>query len=115
MNFDNLVKNILSNAIKNIRKIFKPSNSICSSCQQGKKSRSTFKTKTYYSKRPLELLHTNHYGPMRITGLNGERYFILFIDEFSRIAWVALLKENSEAFYRFKVFREIIENKTRKE
>lgn len=46
---------------------------------------------------------------MRIKGWNGERYFMLFIDDFSRMTWVCFLKEKLEAFEKFKKFRPMIE------
>jgi hypothetical protein len=36
------------------------------------------------------------------------------IDDYSRLTWVAFLKEKYEAFEKFKVFKALIENQTRK-
>jgi transposase InsO family protein len=36
---------------------------------------------------------------------------MLIIDDYSRLAWVAFLKEKSEAFEKFKVFKALTENK----
>ena len=37
---------------------------------------------------------------------------MLFIDDFSRMAWVSFLKEKSEAFNKFKAFKILVENET---
>jgi hypothetical protein len=39
---------------------------------------------------------------------------MLIIDDYSRLTWVAFLKEKSEAFEKFKVFKAFTENQTRK-
>lgn len=44
----------------------------------------------------LELVHTDVCGPMRTPSLDNSKYFILFIENFSR--WVYFLKERSEVF-----------------
>ena len=76
----------------------------------GKQTRVEFKTKEHSTTRPLDLVHTDLCGPTRSKGLNGEEYFMLLIDDFSRMTWVYLLKKKSEAFGCFKIFKEQVEN-----
>ena len=38
---------------------------------------------------------------------------MLFIDDFTRMAWVFFLKEKSEAFNKFKTFKILVENETK--
>ena len=47
---------------------------------------------------------------MRIAGLKGEIYFLLFVDDFTRMTWMFLLKKKSENFSRFQIFKESTEN-----
>jgi len=42
--------------------------------------------------------------------LNGEEYFILLIDDFTRMTWVCLLKKKSKSLGCFKIFKEQVEN-----
>ena len=49
-------------------------------------------------------------GPSRQEGTRKENYFILIIDDYSRINWVAFLKEKVEAFEKFKKFKALTEN-----
>jgi len=44
--------------------------------------------------------------------LGGNRYFITFIDDFSRKLWVYFLKEKSTAFTEFKNFKALVENQS---
>jgi transposase InsO family protein len=53
-------------------------------------------------------------GPSRKEGTGRENYFMLIIDDYSRLTWVAFLKEKSEALEKFKVFKALTENQTRK-
>jgi transposase InsO family protein len=39
---------------------------------------------------------------------------MLIIDDYSRLTWVAFLKEKDEAFEKFKTFKALIENQTGK-
>jgi hypothetical protein len=55
-------------------------------------------------------MHIDVCGPMRTTGLNGERYFLLFVDDFTGMPWLFLLKKKSETFKCFQVFKELTEN-----
>ena len=51
--------------------------------------------------KPLEFVHTNLCGPKRKKPPRGEEYFIFFIDDFSRMCWIGLLKDKYEAFENF--------------
>ena len=53
-------------------------------------------------------------GPSRKEGTRGEIYFMLVIDDYSRLTWVSFLKEKSEALEKFKAFKALNENQTRK-
>lgn len=64
------------------------------------------------SSRPLELVHTNLCGPTRTRSMRGEKYFMLFIDDYTRMTWVTFLKHKSEAFHRFKVFKKMVEKES---
>ena len=53
-------------------------------------------------------------GPSRKEGTRGERYFMLGIDDYSRLTWVAFLKEKSEALENLKNLKALTENQTGK-
>jgi hypothetical protein len=44
--------------------------------------------------------------------LQGESYFMLLIDDYTRMTWVTFLKNKSEAFEKFKAFKALVENET---
>ncbi|PKU75919.1 Retrovirus-related Pol polyprotein from transposon TNT 1-94 [Dendrobium catenatum] len=49
---------------------------------------------------------------MKTTSLSNYKYFILFIDDYTRMAWVYFLKEKSETFGIFKNFKLLVENQS---
>ena len=53
-------------------------------------------------------------GPITPESFSGKRYFISFVDDFSRKTWVYFLKEKSEVFEMFKKFRVMVEKETNK-
>jgi hypothetical protein len=44
--------------------------------------------------------------------MQGEHYFIVFINDYTRMTWASLLKEKSEYFNKFKAFKTHVENET---
>ena len=46
---------------------------------------------------------------MKTPSLGSQRYFLIFIDDFSRMTWVYFLKQKSEAFATFKKFKALVE------
>jgi hypothetical protein len=109
INFDNLVKVSNLGAVRNFPKIIKLSNTMCRHCQLGKQTRIRFKSKEYTTSKPLELVHTHLCGPTR-TKILRESYFMLFIDDFTRMGWICVLKEKSEELNKFKAFKTLVEN-----
>jgi hypothetical protein len=93
--FYNLVKVSNKGAMRGMPKIIKPSNLVCKHCQHGKQTKVRFKMKEYSTSKPLELVHTELCYPIRTKSIPGEYYFILFIDDYTRMTWVCFLKEKS--------------------
>ena len=76
--------------------------SFCENCVYGKKARHPFPKSVYIAKFPLEYVHSDFWGPAQVETVGGKRYFISFIDHFSRKLWVYLLRTKDEAFDTFK-------------
>lgn len=75
-------------------------------CVLAKNKRDRFLTSSSREKEPLELVHTNICGPMQTHSISGILYFLTFIDDYRRKEWVYFLKDRSDAFSRFKEFKE---------
>lgn len=59
-------------------------------------------------------MHANICGPIRIVSLNNNKYFILFVDDFTMKMWVYFLKQKSEAFSIFCQFKAMVEKESGK-
>ena len=85
-------------------------NKLCTSCVVGKHHRTPFpKSSSFRVIEPLELIHTNIYGPISPPTIGGSRYFLLIIDDYSRLTWVVILQCKSDAFEAFKRFKNLVE------
>jgi hypothetical protein len=60
----------------------------------------------------LELVHADICGPIKPTSNNNKRYFLSFIDDFSRKTWIYFLHEKSEAFTMFRSYKACVEKET---
>jgi hypothetical protein len=90
--------------------ITKPTNTLCKHYQQGKKTKTRFKSKEYSTTRPLEIMHTDLVEPTTTKGLKGEKYFMLLVDDYTRMTADCFLKNKSEDFENFKIYKEMVEN-----
>jgi transposase InsO family protein len=52
----------------------------------------------------FDLIHYDVWGPCFTNSMNGYRYFVTFIDCFSHVTWVYLMKNKSEVFDCVKDF-----------
>jgi hypothetical protein len=110
IHFDNLVKVSKREAVREMPQIMKPTNTLCKHCQEGKKTKTRFKSKEYSTTRPVEILHTDLVGPTTIKALKGEKYLMLLVYDYTRMTAVCFLKNKSEAFENFKIYKEMVEN-----
>nr|GEZ69671.1 retrovirus-related Pol polyprotein from transposon TNT 1-94 [Tanacetum cinerariifolium] len=70
---------------------------LCSSCELGKAKRKSFHAKISPSlKRRLQLLHMDLCGPMRVASINGKRYVLVSVDDYSRYTWTHFLRSKDE-------------------
>ena len=82
------------------------SDRVCRNCVAGKHSRRKFSSSSAYrATKRLELVHGDICGPIKPSTIGGRRYFLLLVDDFTRIMWVFFLKEKSEAFQHFKIVK----------
>ena len=80
--------------------------------RSGKQTKVQFRTKEHFASHTLELIHTDLCGPVRTKGLDGELYFMLMIDDYTRITVISFLKKKFEAFECFKIYKELVESET---
>ncbi|GJR72701.1 retrovirus-related pol polyprotein from transposon TNT 1-94, partial [Tanacetum coccineum] len=70
---------------------------LCSACQLGKSKKYTHKPKS--ENTIMEVIHTLHMdlcGPMRVQSINGNKYILFIVDDYSRFTWVKFLRSKDE-------------------
>jgi hypothetical protein len=55
-------------------------------------------------------VHIDLVGPTTIKCLKGEEYSMLLVYDYTRMTVVYFLKNKSEAFQNFKIYKEMVEN-----
>jgi hypothetical protein len=81
----------------------------CDSCQLGKSKRLPFNASNRISSQPLELIHTDLWTSL-IPSVSGCKYYVIFVDDFSRYTWFYPLHAKSEAYTTFVKFKVLVEN-----
>ncbi|GJS67122.1 retrovirus-related pol polyprotein from transposon TNT 1-94 [Tanacetum coccineum] len=71
---------------------------LCSACAMGKSKKKPHKPKSEdTNQEKLYLLHMDLCGPMRVTSINGKKYILVIVDDYSRFTWVKFLRSKDEA------------------
>lgn len=84
----------------------------CEVCGAGKMSRLSFPTSESKASKILELIHSDLDWPMETQSIGKAKYFLTFIDDFSRKTIMFFLKYKSEVLEKFKEFKTFVENQT---
>ncbi|WJX24545.1 hypothetical protein P8452_13640 [Trifolium repens] len=81
------------------------SDALCGPCHIGKISKTSFKPKNIVStSRPLKLLHIDLFGPVSTASINGKKYGLVIVDDYSRWTWVKFLRVKDDAYDAFTIF-----------
>nr|GEY22355.1 ribonuclease H-like domain-containing protein [Tanacetum cinerariifolium] len=66
---------------------------LCSACAIGKSTKKSHKPKFEdTNQEKLYLLHMDLCGPMRVESVNGKKYILVIVDDYSRFTWVKFLR-----------------------
>lgn len=65
---------------------------ICEACQLGKSHDLPFVSKHLQSYCPLELIYTDLWVPSPVLSYQGYRYYVHFLDDFSKFVWIFPLR-----------------------
>jgi histone deacetylase 1/2 len=86
----------------------KHNESVCDACQKGKSHQLPYPKSTSVSSAPLELMFSDVWGlaPM---SFGRYKYYVSFIDDYSKFTWIYLLKHKSDVFQKFRDFQQHVE------
>ncbi|GKE25917.1 retrovirus-related pol polyprotein from transposon TNT 1-94 [Tanacetum coccineum] len=93
LNFDTINDLAKNDLVTGLPKFKYHKEHLCPSCEQGKSKRESHPPKPVpNSKQRLHLLHMDLCGPKKITSINGKRYVLVIVDDYSRYTWVHFLR-----------------------
>ena len=81
----------------------------CVSCQLGKQPALPFNTSETISTDIFDLIHSDVCGPFSVSNIDGSRYFVVFVDYYSRYSWIFNTKYRSELLQVYSNFAKVVE------
>ncbi|GJT41441.1 retrovirus-related pol polyprotein from transposon TNT 1-94 [Tanacetum coccineum] len=98
LNFGTLNKLAKDGLARGIPKIKFQKDHLCSACALGKSKKTSHQPKAENTNQDkLYLLHMDLCGPMRVVSINGKKYILVIVDDYSRFTWVKILRSKDEA------------------
>ena len=88
----------------NISNKMKREDSFCGPCLRGKMAKGAFLPSENRTRRPGEIVGSDLEGPFPVTGLGGWRYYVSYIDYYTRFFRVYLLKQKSDQLEALRLF-----------
>ncbi|GAU45882.1 hypothetical protein TSUD_401080, partial [Trifolium subterraneum] len=86
---------------------------ICEVCAHSKQPRGNFsKYAMSKTKSTLEIVYSDVCGPMQVDSIGGNKYFVSFVDDFSRKIWTYLINKKSDVLSVFKKFKSVVERQS---
>jgi hypothetical protein len=82
---------------------------ICLACQRGKSHQLPFNMSENKSSVPLELVFSEVWGPSPILSNNGARFYVIFVDHFSKFTWFYPIACKFDVFSIFPKFQAYVE------
>lgn len=80
---------------------------VCVICPLSKMTKLPFIASDSHASAPFNLIHTDIWGPYKVTTKGKFRYFLTIVDDFSRMTWVYLLEKKSnylDTLIKFEVY-----------
>ncbi|GKC29906.1 retrovirus-related pol polyprotein from transposon TNT 1-94 [Tanacetum coccineum] len=97
LNFDYITSLAKHGLVRDLPKLKYQKDHLCSACALSKSKKHSHKPKAEDSiQEKLYLLHMDLYGPIRVQSINGRKYILVIIDDFSRFKWVKFLCSKDE-------------------
>ncbi|GJZ06796.1 retrovirus-related pol polyprotein from transposon TNT 1-94 [Tanacetum coccineum] len=98
LNFGTLNKLSKDGLVRGIPKLKFKKDHLCSACALGKSKKSSHQPKAEdTNQEKLYLLHMDLCGLMRVESINGKKYILVIVDDYSRFTWVKFLRSKDEA------------------
>ncbi|GKE08650.1 retrovirus-related pol polyprotein from transposon TNT 1-94 [Tanacetum coccineum] len=98
LNFGTINQLAKQGLVRGLPKLKFEKDHLCSACSLGKSKKHSHKPKSEdTNQEKLYLLHMDLCGPMRVESINGKKYILVIVDDYSRFTWVKFLRSKDEA------------------
>ncbi|GJU49994.1 putative ribonuclease H-like domain-containing protein [Tanacetum coccineum] len=85
LNFGTINHLTKNDIVDGLQKLKYNKDHLCSACEQGKSKKASLPPKLVSStESKLKLLHIDLCGPMRVASINGKKYILVIVDDYSR-------------------------------
>jgi hypothetical protein len=102
-----LVRQVLSSF--NLPIVSTKHSELCHACLSSKSKQQSFSLSKSHAKCSLELIYTDVWGPSPVCSTNGSKYYVSFLNAFSRYTWLYPLSCKADVtsiFLKFQVYVE---------
>ncbi|KAJ9544583.1 hypothetical protein OSB04_024290 [Centaurea solstitialis] len=97
-NFRDMNKLVSKHLVNGLPETRLSKDTLCSACEKGKMKKSSHPPKMETNcHHPLDMLHMDLCGPMRVESLARKKYMLVLVDEYSRYTWLEFLRTKSNA------------------
>nr|GEV58086.1 putative ribonuclease H-like domain-containing protein [Tanacetum cinerariifolium] len=110
LNFDAINHLARKGLVRGLPKLNFEKDHLCSVCAMGKSKKKFHKPKSEdTNQEKLYLLHMDLCRPMRVESVNGKKYILVIVNDYSRFTWVGCLRLKDETLDFIMKFLKIIQ------
>ncbi|KAG6790464.1 hypothetical protein POTOM_006618 [Populus tomentosa] len=84
VSYSKLVVMMKKSMLKGLPQLEVRTDTVCARCQYGKAHQLPYEESKFKANKPLELVHSDVFGPVKQASISGMQYMVTFIDVFSR-------------------------------
>ena len=97
LNFKTMNSLVKRELVRGLPKMEFTHEGLCEACQKGKSKKASHKsTDTSVITEPLQLIHMDLFGPVKVMSMSKKRYALVIVDDYSKYTWVLFLHSKDE-------------------